>query len=154
MTQEDNLQSEPSHGPEHLESIKIAHLTMLQGVITRMGANSFTLKALAATFGSAAIAALASSSEPSVFYAVAALIPIFMFWLMDAQYLRIERAYRKLYDKVRTGEQVEPYSLDATAFMSHFGVALRIAISWSVAIFYLAILISLAVVASIIFCGA
>jgi hypothetical protein len=27
----------------HDESIRIAHLTMLQGVITRMGANSFTV---------------------------------------------------------------------------------------------------------------
>ena len=47
------------------ESIRIAHLTMLQGVITRMGANSFTLKALAATFGSAAVAVMAIT-QPEV----------------------------------------------------------------------------------------
>ncbi|MGP6089559.1 hypothetical protein [Antarctobacter jejuensis] len=142
------------HSHEYLESIKIAHLTMLQGVISRMGANSFTLKALAATFGSAAIAALASASKPSVYYAVSALIPIFMFWIMDANYLRIERSYRKLYDKVRTGERVDPYTMDATAFASHFGTAFRLAITWSVSVFYLAVLFSLAVVAGIIICGA
>lgn len=148
------MTEETEHSHEYLESIKIAHLTMLQGVISRMGANSFTLKALAATFGSAAIAALASSGEPSVYYAVAALVPIFMFWIMDANYLRIERSYRKLYDKVRIGEDVDPYTMDATAFASHFGTAFKLALTWSVSIFYIAILISLAVVASIIICGA
>lgn len=143
---------ETNSRPEHLESMKIAHLTMLQGVITRMGANSFALKALSATFGSAAIAALASSSDPSPLYAVAAVVPIFMFWIMDAQYLRIERAYRTLYEKVRKGEEVDAYSLDASAFMSHVGMAIRLAFSWSVAIFYLAMVGSLALIASIIFC--
>ena len=80
----------------HDESIRIAHLTMLQGVITRMGANSFTLKALAATFGSAAVAVMATVGTPSPYYAVAAIVPMIIFWLMDAQYLRLERAYRKL----------------------------------------------------------
>lgn len=141
-----------NRNPEHLESIKIAHLTMLQGVITRMGANSFALKALSATFGSAAIAALASTSTPSPLYAVAAAIPIFMFWMMDAQYLRIEKAYRTMYEKVRKGEEIDAYSLDASAFMSHIGVAIRLALSWSVGIFYLAMVGALGLIAGIIFC--
>jgi len=145
------MSEETKGDPVHLESIKIAHLTMLQGVITRMGANSFTLKALSATFGSAAIAALASASEPSPLYAVAALVPIFMFWIMDAQYLRVEKAYRSLYEKVRTGEEVDAYSLDASAFMSHFGTAIRLALSWSVSLFYLAVIASLGMIAGLIF---
>ena len=98
---------------EQSESIRIAHLTMLQGVISRMGANSFTLKALSATFGSAAIAVMATVDKPSLYYGAAALVPIIIFWLMDAQYLRYERAYRKLYDHVRKGEAIEAYTLDA-----------------------------------------
>mgnify|MGYP003137093138 CR=1 FL=1 len=70
------------------ESIRIAHLTMLQGVISRMGANSFTLKALSATFGSAAVAVTATADKPSLYYATAAIVPILIFWLMDAQFLR------------------------------------------------------------------
>lgn len=70
------------------ESIRIAHLTMLQGVMARMGSNSFALKALSATFGSAAIAIMATAQKPSPYYAVAAIVPILIFWLMDAQYLR------------------------------------------------------------------
>jgi len=135
------------------ESVKIAHLTMLQGVIARMGANSFTLKALSATFGSAAVAVMATVEEPSPYYAVAAMIPMVIFWLMDAQYLRYERAYRRLYDHVRKGEEVEAYSLEAAPFMQDTASVLRLAVSWSVSWFYLAIFLSLGAVAVLIFNG-
>ena len=103
------------------ESIRIAHLAMLQGVIARMGSNSFTLKALAATFASAAIAVMATAQKSSPYYAVAALVPIIIFWLMDAQYLRYERSYRKLFERVRRGEEVEAYDLNAEPFMGETG---------------------------------
>ena len=135
------------------ESIRIAHLTMLQGVITRMGANSFTLKALAATFGSAAVAVLATMDEPSVYYAAAAVVPMVIFWLMDAQYLRLERAYRRLYDHVRKGEEIEAYSLEATPFMKDTASVLRLAFSWSVSWFYVAMFLALGAIAILIFCG-
>ena len=126
---------------EHDESIRIAHLTMLQGVITRMGANSFTLKALAATFGSAAVAVMATVETPSPYYAVVAIVPMIIFWLMDAQYLRLERAYRKLYDHIRKGEEVEAYSLEATPFMRDTASVLRLVVSRSVSWFYVAIFV-------------
>ena len=134
------------------ESIRIAHLTMLQGVITRMGANSFTLKALAATFGSAAVAVMATVETPSPYYAVAATVPMIVFWFMDAQYLRLERAYRKLYNHVRKGEEVEAYSLEATPFMKDTASVFRLAFSWSVSWFYVAIFLSLGAVALLFFC--
>lgn len=99
------------------ESIRIAHLTMLQGVIARMGTNTFTLKALSATIGSGAVAVMATAGNPSPYYAIAAAVPMIIFWLLDAQYMRIEEAYRKLYDHVRKGEEIEAYSLEATPFM-------------------------------------
>lgn len=136
------------------EAVKIAHLTMLQGVITRMGANSFTLKALSASFGSAGIAIMATVDKPSPYYAVAALIPIVMFWLMDAQYLRYERGYRKLFEKVRRGEEVDTYSLDASPFLSDIEHVVRLALSWSVSMFYIAILVAFAIVALLISRGA
>lgn len=135
------------------ESIRIAHLTMLQGVISRMGSNSFTLKALSATFGSAAVAITATADEPSLYYAVAAIVPILIFWLMDAQYLRYERAYRSLYDHVRRGEEIDAYSLDASPFMKDIKSVFRVAFSWSVILFYLAILISFGLVVFLIYKG-
>lgn len=138
---------------KHDESIRIAHLTMLQGVITRMGANSFTLKALAATFGSAAIAVIASSENLSPFYPFAAMIPIIIFWLMDAQYLRLERAYRSLFDHVRKGEKIDPYCLDAMPFMADISSVVRLALTWSVAWFYVAFFISFGIIGFLIICG-
>ncbi|MGI1662379.1 hypothetical protein ACRDNQ_09060 [Palleronia sp. KMU-117] len=135
------------------ESIRIAHLTMLQGVITRMGSNSFTLKALSATFGSAAVAVMATADNPSPLYAIAAIIPMIMFWLMDAQYLRLERAYRRLYEHVRKGEEIEAYSLEPAPFMKDIAPVFRLALSWSVSWFYVAMFLSLAAVALIIFHG-
>jgi len=126
---------------------------MLQGVIARMGANSFTLKALSATFGSAAIAIMASVERPSPYYAVAAMIPIIIFWLMDAQYLRYEHGYRRLFERVRCGEEVEAYSLDALPFMGDAGPVLKLAFTWSVLWFYAAILFSFGVVAILIIMG-
>lgn len=119
-----------------------------------MGSNSFTLKALSATFGSAAVAVMSTVDEPSAYYAVAALVPMIMFWLMDAQYLRYERAYRRLYDHVRKGEDIEVYSLEAAPFMKDTASIVRVAVSWSVSWFYIAILLSFGVVAVLIFSGA
>jgi len=135
---------------EKLESVRIAHLTMLQGVITRMGSNSFTLKALSATFGSGAIAVMATVDTPSFYYAIAAIVPVVLFWYMDARYLRYERAYRKLYDKVRNGDGVDPYSLDASPFMKGSKSTFRTALSWSVSFFYLAMIISFAILTFLI----
>ncbi|MBC6402287.1 MAG: hypothetical protein GDA39_02175 [Hyphomonadaceae bacterium] len=141
------------HDESIRESIRIAHLAMLQGVITRMGANSFTLKALVAAFGSAAVAVMAAVEKPSPYYALAAILPMIILWLMDARYLRLERAYRRLYDHVRKGEGVEAYSLDATPFMKDTAPVLRLAVSWSVGWFYIPILLTLGTVASLVFFG-
>lgn len=118
-----------------------------------MGANSFTLKALSATFGSTAVAVMATATHPSPYYAVAALVPIIMFWLMDAQYLILERAYRKMFDSVRKGHEVEAYSLEAREFMKDAASSFRVAFSWSVCWFYIAMLFSLGVVAALILSG-
>ena len=76
-----------------------------------------------------------------------------IFWLMDAQYLRHECAYRRLYDHVRKGEEIEAYSLEAEPFMAETASVLRLAASWSVSWFYVAILVSLGSVTFLIFKG-
>lgn len=102
---------------------KIAHLTFIQGVINRMGQNSFLLKGWSVTIV-AALFALAAQGANKQFVLVA-YFPAFMFWLLDAFFLHQEKLFRKLYEKVASGEipsdkftlntvlvrtQVEPYS--------------------------------------------
>ena len=90
------------------DQVRIAHLTMIQGVITRMAGNSFALKTLAVTLTTGVVALLGAIQTPSQLYMLAALLPILMFWWLDARYLQLERLYRRLYDDVRTGSERRP----------------------------------------------
>ena len=77
---------------------KSVHLQMLQGVISRMGSNSFVLKGWNVTLASA-LFALAAKDSNSRFILIA-ILPTLAFWCLDAYYLRQERLFRKLYEDV------------------------------------------------------
>lgn len=78
---------------------KHKHLELIQGVINRMANNSFMLKGWAVTLV-AGIFALASKDADKIYFLIT-YVPIVTFWGLDAYYLRQERLYRKLYDKIR-----------------------------------------------------
>jgi hypothetical protein len=63
-----------------------------QRVIDRMGSNSFIIKGWAITLVVATLL-IGSSSH----YHYVAFLPWFMFWYLDAYFLRLEKLYRKLY---------------------------------------------------------
>ena len=88
------------------------HLEMIQGVINRMASNSFMLKGWAVTLV-AGIFALAAKDADKLYFIIT-YVPILVFWGLDAFYLRQERLYRKLYDKVRkqTEEEID-FSMNA-----------------------------------------
>lgn len=75
---------------------KIAHLEMIQGVINRMGANSFMIKGWAVTL----VSALFALSVDNYKFLLISLVPILLFWWLDTFFLRQERLFRKLYDDV------------------------------------------------------
>lgn len=101
---------------------KRAHLEMIQGIINRMGANSFLLKGWTITLV-AALFALAQKESNSA-YMFLAYFPAIIFWVLDGYYLWQERLFRKLYDKVRIMSESEinfsmsttPVSKDAGSF--------------------------------------
>ena len=130
----------------------VAHLSMIQGVVNRLETNSFTLKALAMTLASAVLAFLGSVKNPHVIFAVAGSLPVIVFWLMDAQYLRLGRIFRRLYNGVRQGEVTEPFTMDYKLYAKLEKSVLRIAISWSVGWFYGAILVAFLTVSYFLFC--
>lgn len=82
-----------------MENGKITHMEMIQGIINRMGGNSFSLKGWAVTLV-AGIFALASKDTDKMYFLIA-YVPIVVFWFLDAFYLMQERLYRALYNKVR-----------------------------------------------------
>ena len=81
---------------------KINHLNMIQGVITRMGNNSFALKGWAVGI---MIAVYAFAGNSSVKAVIVTLMPLLVFWCIDTYYLMLERKYRCLYDDVRIKDE-------------------------------------------------
>lgn len=134
-----------------LSDQQIAHLGMVQGVINRMASNSFALKALAVTIAAAIIAITGTQQDAPASVSYVGLFPVVVFWLMDAKYLRLERLYRKLYDHIRKGEDFEAFSMSTTSFDEGVSSTLRIAVSWSVIWFYLAVAAALVAVSCLPF---
>lgn len=77
---------------------KTKHLEFIQATITRMNQNSFQIKGWMITLVSALLA-LYASSEKTV-YIIIAVVPTFVFWLLDAYYLQQERRFRGVYNDV------------------------------------------------------
>jgi hypothetical protein len=79
---------------------KIAHLQMIQGVISRMGGNLFYLRGWVITLIAGVLVLLTQIQDgrlPTIFLAFITVL----FWAYDGYFLSLERNYRKLYDKVR-----------------------------------------------------
>jgi sensor c-di-GMP phosphodiesterase-like protein len=125
---------------------KIAHLGMIQGVINRLASNASSMKALAGTIAAAAIALYGTMNSTHWVFLASAALPVIIFWLMDTRYLRIERAYRHLYDRVRKGEQHEEFSMEYQPFLTEIPSFIELFGSWSVAWFYGVILVTFVVI--------
>lgn len=71
---------------------------MIEGIIERMGSNSFHLKGWAVTLVSI-IGALSAQGSDRRFFLLS-FLPLIAFWLLDAYYLQMERKYEVLYKNV------------------------------------------------------
>ena len=121
---------------------KLAHLAMIQGVVSRLETNCFTLKALAMTLATAVLAFMGAAEKVQWVFSIAGLLPITVFWIMDAQYLRLGRCFRRLYNAVRLNKIEDPFSMDFRKYAKEEQSVIRIAISWSILWFYASILIA------------
>lgn len=84
---------------------KIRHLEMIQSVISRMGANSFSLKGWGVTL-IAGIFVLSSKDSDKTYFLITYL-PVIVFWVLDSFYLLLERKYTALYENVRLKDESE-----------------------------------------------
>jgi len=100
---------------------KIKHLEMIQAVIGRMAANSALLKGWSVTLA-AALIGLAAGKDAKLQYAFLGLFPPIFFAVLDAYYLRQERLFRKLYDRIRKMKDDEwekdPFTMSTTSITS------------------------------------
>lgn len=90
----------------------IKHMEMIQAVVARLANEAALIRGWALTVSSAFFAFAAQSYSWRV--AAVGLLPVIAFWGLNAYYLRAERQYRCLYNRVRKGELIEPFLMDAS----------------------------------------
>lgn len=126
---------------------KLAHLSMVQGVVSRLANNSSSMKSLSGTLVVAAVALYGTIIDANWPYLLGAALPIVTFWCLDAHYLRIECAYRHLYDSVRTNQHADYLSMDYRPYLQMTPSIFVILLSWSVGLFYGVLLVGLGIIA-------
>jgi hypothetical protein len=133
----DERQADPMSQAED----RLLYLEMLHNTVNRLGNQSFILKTLAfsgtgalITLDTAETAALGSSGFVGI--ALGAVLGI---WLFDTQFMRTERAIRKMIQAVKAGHETDLFAWNINAYIKHVPL-LRAAISWSLLWFYLGLL--------------
>ncbi|WP_423928636.1 hypothetical protein [Candidatus Palauibacter sp.] len=87
-----------------------SHLTMIQGVINRLAMQSFAVKQWSFTLVVGLLALSFHLKNWTV--PLAGTAPVIVLWGLDGYFLRHERLFRHLYDKVRRDEEDEPFSME------------------------------------------
>src|SRR5262249_7762033 len=113
----------------------------------RMASNSFVAKGWSVTATSALLAVAAGTKHQWI--ALVALLPVLVFWWLDANYLALERQFRSLFAAVSsptTGAQpIAVYSMDLKAYKKSKSVA-KAFTSWSTGVIHFATVATVVVV--------
>ncbi|MEY8882284.1 hypothetical protein [Donghicola sp. XS_ASV15] len=126
-------------------SQKIKYLEFIQAIITRMASESAAMKryALAVT---AAVNSTAAATD-TWYLAMAGAPLLAVFWLLDGQYLTLERQYRGLYDIVRLPDTPADLSLKIPDEIAKQQTLGQSAFGWSVWTLYAALMLLCVLVA-------
>ena len=116
-------------------------IDLIQGVINRMANNSFLLKGWMITI---IVAVLALTKDTLVtndisYLSIILLLPLLVFWYLDAFFLHKEKCYRELYKWVienRLTSNDFKYSLDYTRFEENVDKIGKIMFSKTLRTFY------------------
>lgn len=123
---------------------KIAHLGFIQGVINRMGSNSFMIKGWCIALIAAIFALSADKANSS--FAYIALFPLVFFWGLDTFFLHQEKMYRKLYEKVADGTvKNDQFTMNASVYKKDIGCHIEVAFSKTLLPFYGAMIVMILV---------
>jgi hypothetical protein len=125
---------------------KLKHLEMIQGVINRMGSNSFMLKGWSVILVSALFALAAK--DANTHFILLAYFPALVFWILDGYFLQQERLFRKLYDKVREmkNEDID-FSMNTSIVKKEVKCWFCVCFSKTLLIFHGVIIVAICIVA-------
>ena len=85
----------------------VKHLEFIQGVVNRLGRNSFLLKGWSMTVLVAGSLLMVRLRPDKPLLALTLLLPVIGFWLLDAYFLRQERLFRDEYNRVRKQDETD-----------------------------------------------
>ncbi len=119
---------------------KLKHLEFVQGVITRMNSNSFSMKGWMITIVAGFLAIFAAGKDLNEIFLFVAIAPTMLFWLLDAYFLQMEKKYRLLYDDVKN-DNAEPFNMNADGYKACYFKVLFSKTEWTL---YLVIILLLA----------
>lgn len=118
---------------------KIAHLSFIQGVISRMGNNSFLVKGWSITLVAAMFALSAKDSNPKLI--IMTYFPVMIFWILDGFFLHQEKLFRKLYEKVASGSvPSDLFTLDTKIISNEVDHLIKVLFSKTILLFHGAII--------------
>ena len=124
---------------------KHLHLTMIQGIIDRLGRNSFSLKGWSVVLVAALFALSANDSKIGFVYL--AYFPAIVFWGLDGYFLRQERLFRALFNYVRELPEAQiDFSMDRSSITDEVVPWIRVVFSPTLLAFHGVIIISIIVV--------
>lgn len=128
--------------------MRMKHLEFIQGVIGRMGNNSANLKNYCMTLSAGALGLSAAVQRSDVL--IFCLPMVLIFSVLDASYLRLERAFRDQYESIRMQKiDCQPDFIIAPAWSS-VNSRFQAFFSWSVFGFYFPISLILFLISFII----
>ena len=93
----------------------VKHLEMIQGVISRLGHDSFLVKGWSMSILVAGVILLMKSDVQFSWIALTLLVPVVVFWGLDVYFLRQERLFRAVYNYVREQNSTD-FSMDTEMF--------------------------------------
>lgn len=122
------------------------HMDYVQAVITRLANNSVLLKGWALTLSSAVLGFAITQKHAGL--ALAALVPVTAFWLLDTYYLRQERAFRVMYADI-AAKRVRDFRIEPKPYAENQSWS-SVGFSVSLAVYYGAVTVLTLVVATIL----
>ena len=119
---------------------KIKHLEMIQNIVNRMASGSTFLKGWTVILVAAVLGFVLKNSQST--YVWLAIIPTLFFWGLDGIYLRQEKLFRALYNKVRIlKEENIDFSMDTSDVAKDVKSWFHICFSKTIWPFYLPIMV-------------
>jgi len=126
------------------------YFRIIQNVISKMTHNSFLIKAWSGTIFAGVIAFTLSIANPIIY--IILLIIVLIFWYLDSYYLKLERLFRRLYNRKveqynneSEKQKMKIFDMDISPFIKETKKIPRIMLSKSEVLFYLPLITILVV---------